>query len=96
MDEAESAAIFRLLGNPIRIGFLRAMRGRPALSPVEYARESGRELREVSRQVRALAGAGVIVVVEVIPRRGAFEHRYAPRGRMGDATLALIAVLDLV
>jgi DNA-binding transcriptional ArsR family regulator len=93
MDEAESAAVARVLGNPTRIGFLRSLRGRAALSPVEYSRQSGEDLREVARHVRALSGAGLIAVVEVVPRRGAFEHRYAVGGERGEAALAIVELL---
>jgi DNA-binding transcriptional ArsR family regulator len=96
MNDADAAALARILGNPTRIGFLRTMRGRPALSPVEYARESGEELREVARHVRILARAELIAVVEVVPRRGAFEHRYGPRGRRGEMAIALVGVLGLL
>jgi DNA-binding transcriptional ArsR family regulator len=96
MDDAEVAAIARLLGNPIRIGFLRSLRGRAALSPVEYSRQSGEDLREVARHVRALSAAGMIAVVEVVPRRGASEHRYAPSGARGEAALALVGLLGLI
>jgi DNA-binding transcriptional ArsR family regulator len=93
MDEVQAAAVVRVLGNRTRIGFMRSLQGRPALSPVEYSRLSGEDLREVARHVRALAGAGLIAVVDVVPRRGAFEHRYAVGGERGEAALAIIELL---
>jgi DNA-binding transcriptional ArsR family regulator len=93
MDDVDAAAIARALGNPLRIGFLRLLRDRRMLSPVEYSRESGQELREVSRQVRALVAGELIAVVEVVPRRGASEHRYAPSGTRGEAALAIVELL---
>jgi DNA-binding transcriptional ArsR family regulator len=96
MDDAEAAALARLLGNPLRVGFLHALSERRVLSPVEYARENGADLREVARHVRALAGAEVIDVVEVTRRRGAFEHRYAPSGERGESALAVIELLRVL
>jgi DNA-binding transcriptional ArsR family regulator len=96
MDEVEAAALVRLLGNPLRLGFLRALGERRLLSPIEYAREGELDLREVARHVRALAGAGVIDVVEVIPRRGAFEHRYGASGRSGELALAVVYLLSVL
>jgi hypothetical protein len=96
MNDSDAAALARVLANPLRIGFLRALAGRPVLSPVEYSRESGFELREVSRQVRVLAAAELIAVAEVVPRRGAFEHRYAPSGRRGELALAMVYLLGTV
>jgi DNA-binding transcriptional ArsR family regulator len=96
MDDAEAAVIARLLGKPTRVGFLRLLGERRALSPVEYTRESGLDLREVSRHVRALARAEVIEVVEVIARRGAFEHRYAASGKRGESALAVVVLLSVL
>jgi DNA-binding transcriptional ArsR family regulator len=96
MDEVDAAALARLLANPLRLGFLRALSERRLLSPIEYAREGDLDLREVARHVRALAGAGVIDVVEVIPRRGAFEHRYAPSGGTGESALAVVFLLSVL
>jgi predicted transcriptional regulator len=93
MNDSDAAALARVLGNPLRIGFLRALAEQPMLSPVEYSRESGRELREISRQVRVLASAELIAVAQVVPRRGAFEHRYAPSGRRGELALAMVRLL---
>jgi predicted transcriptional regulator len=90
MNDSDAAALARVLGNPLRIGFLRALAEQSMLSPVEYSRESGRELREISRQVRVLASAELIAVAQVVPRRGAFEHRYAPSGRRGELALAMV------
>ncbi len=93
MNQVEAAAIARALGHPLRIGFLLLLRERRVLSPVEFSRESGEELREVSRQVRALVAADVIAAVEIVQRRGGFEHRYAPRGERGEAALATVGLL---
>jgi DNA-binding transcriptional ArsR family regulator len=96
MDDVEAASLARLLANPLRVGFLRALSERRVLSPIEYAREGGLDLREVARHVRALSGAEVIDVVEVVARRGAFEHRYAPNGERGRSALLVVGLLSVL
>jgi DNA-binding transcriptional ArsR family regulator len=94
MNDSEIAKITRALNHPTRITYLRALRGSGSLSPVEFSRDSGEALGNVSYHVKALKEAGVVEVVESVPRRGAVEHRYSlTSGKRSDATLAALDLL---
>jgi DNA-binding transcriptional ArsR family regulator len=93
MEDRAAADIAKALGNPLRIGFLREVRKRERLSPVEFARTTGLPLGNVSYHVRALETAGVLMIVKTVGRRGAVEHYFAVKGPNSAITLA---VLDLL
>jgi DNA-binding transcriptional ArsR family regulator len=93
MDDGQAADIAKALSHPLRFGLLRDLRERKDLSPVEYARESGETLGNVSYHFSVLAKAEVIAQTASVARRGAMEHRYSLTGRRSEAALA---VLDLL
>lgn len=93
MEDREAAEIAKALGNPLRLGFLRALRGTDMLSPSEYAEESGEPLANIAYHVKALRAAGLLEVAELVPRRGAMEHRYSltgPRAEVGRTIMELL------
>jgi DNA-binding transcriptional ArsR family regulator len=94
MNDLESADLARALGHPIRLGFLKALRDSGSLSPTEFSGDSGHPLGNVSYHARALADAGVIEIDEMVPRRGAMEHRYIlrqPRAKLVLEVMELLA-----
>lgn len=93
MDDETAAQITKALSHPLRLKYLRALRGSRELSPSEFARDSGESLGNVSYHVKALRQADVLEVSSMVPRRGAMEHRYSLTGpRAGVA----VAVMDLL
>jgi DNA-binding transcriptional ArsR family regulator len=93
MNDGQAADIAKALSHPLRFELLRELRERKDLSPVEYARESGDALGNVSYHFGVLAKAKVIAQTAGVARRGAMEHRYSLRGRRAEVALA---VLDLL
>lgn len=92
MDDGQAADIAKALSHPLRFKLLRELREREELSPVEYARESGETLGNISYHFTVLAKAEVIAQTGAVARRGAMEHRYSPAGPRAEVALA---VLDL-
>ena len=80
MKDAQVTDIAKALGHPLRLELLRALRDRRVISPVEFSKEKGERLGNVSYHVRALFDLGVIAEAGMIPRRGAMEHRYSLTG----------------
>ena len=72
LADGEAVEIAKALTHPLRLTILRALRDGGRISPVEFARESGDLLGNVSHHLKALRGAGVIQIVgtEPQPRRG--------------------------
>jgi DNA-binding transcriptional ArsR family regulator len=93
MNDEEAAEVAKALSHPLRLEYLRALVERRALSPSEFARESDEPLGNVSYHVKALFEAGVLEVSELIPRRGAMEHRYALTGPRAGIAIALMDLL---
>ena len=93
MDDVEATELARALGHPLRLAYLRALRGRRCLSPSEFARDSDEPLGNVSYHVKGLFEAGVLEVAEMVPRRGAMEHRYALSSPRADVALAVMDLL---
>jgi DNA-binding transcriptional ArsR family regulator len=93
MNDGQAADIAKALSHPLRFELLRDLRERRTLSPVEYARESGEALGNVSYHFTVLAKADVIAQTGSVARRGAMEHRYSLAGRRAEVVLA---VLDLL
>jgi DNA-binding transcriptional ArsR family regulator len=94
MKDTEAAEVAKALSHPLRIEVLRALRERPAISAVEYSRESRQPLGNVSYHVRALLSAGVIAEDELVPRRGAVEHRYSLSGKQAEIAIAMLELLS--
>jgi DNA-binding transcriptional ArsR family regulator len=93
MDDREAAEIAKALGHPLRLGFLRTLRATDMLSPSEYAEESAEPLANIAYHVKALRAAGLLEVAELVPRRGAMEHRYSltgPRAEVGRTIMELL------
>jgi DNA-binding transcriptional ArsR family regulator len=93
MNDGQAADIAKALSHPLRFELLRNLRERKDLSPVEYARDSGESLGNVSYHFSVLVKAKVIAQTGSVARRGAMEHRYSLSGRRAKVTLA---VLDLL
>jgi DNA-binding transcriptional ArsR family regulator len=93
MKDKQAAEIAKALSHPLRLELLRALRDRRTLSPVEYSRESGEPLGNVSYHIKALLSAEVIAVAKEVPRRGAVEHFYSLSGKRAGTALG---VLDLL
>lgn len=93
MNHEQAANVAKALSHPLRFELLHNLRGRRDLSPIEYARESGEPLGNVSYHLNVLAKAGVIAQTGAVARRGAMEHRYSLGGRRAGVALA---VLDLL
>jgi DNA-binding transcriptional ArsR family regulator len=93
MEDDHAAAVAQALSHPLRIAFLRALRGRERLSPSEFAREDSRPLGSVSYHVKALREASVIEVVDTAKRRGALEHYYSLTGPNAKVTLRFLDLL---
>jgi DNA-binding transcriptional ArsR family regulator len=93
MNDREAAEIAKALGHPLRLGFLRALRGADMLSPSEYADRSEEPLGNIAYHVKALREVGLLEVAELVPRRGAMEHRYSltgPRAEVGRTIMELL------
>jgi DNA-binding transcriptional ArsR family regulator len=94
MDDAAAGDLVKTLSHPIRIGYLRLLRQRDALSPVDYSRESGEMLGSVSYHVGALRDAGVIEEAGTEQRRGAVMHSYSLTGPAASSVIALLDLLE--
>lgn len=92
VDDIAAGELAKTLSHPIRIGYLRLLRERDSLSPVDYSRESGEVLGSVSYHVSALRDAGVIEVARTEQRRGAIMHSYS---LTGPSAASVSALLDL-
>lgn len=81
--------ILKPIGHEVRIDIIRICHERTA-SPNEIAKETGRSLSMVSNHVAVLNKAGVLELMESVPRRGALEHYYhsAVPAKIGDAEWA--------
>jgi DNA-binding transcriptional ArsR family regulator len=66
--------------HPLRIKLFEAIdKASKPCSPIQLSKAFDVQLSTVSYHVKELHKAGLIEVVEEIPRRGAMEHRYAMR-----------------
>lgn len=95
MNDGQAADIAKALSHPLRFELLRSLRERKDLSPVQYARESGEPLGNVSYHFGVLAKAGVIAQTGAVARRGAMEHRYSLSGSKAKVTLAVLDLLGM-
>jgi DNA-binding transcriptional ArsR family regulator len=94
MDDDAAAEVSKALSHPLRLAYLRALKGAGELSPSEFAREFGEPLGNVAYHVKALFEAGVLEVGTLVPRRGAMEHRYrftGPRAKVIKKMMGLLA-----
>ena len=96
MTDREIAKITGALTHPIRISFLRTLRADGMLSPVQFSRESGQPLGNVSYHVQTLKKSGVLKVAESVPKRGAMEHRYSLDGDKAGSVLAVLDLLEAI
>jgi DNA-binding transcriptional ArsR family regulator len=94
MKDSAAVKVTQALNHPLRIEYLRALRGQRELSPVEFPRSSGKPLGNVSYHVKALREAGVVEVASRVARRGAMEHRYKFSGPRAKATKAVMDLLE--
>jgi DNA-binding transcriptional ArsR family regulator len=64
--------------HPLKLGILDALAadGGQVMSPVEFHRESGEPLGNVSYHFNGLFEAGLLELTDTQPRRGAVEHYY--------------------
>jgi DNA-binding transcriptional ArsR family regulator len=93
MDDADAVKLTQALNHPLRLGYLRALRATDELSPVEFSRQIGQPLGNVSYHVKALREAGVVEVGSKVARRGALEHRYRFTGPQAEATMVVMDLL---
>jgi DNA-binding transcriptional ArsR family regulator len=94
MNDGQAADIAKALSHPLRFELLRNLRERKDLSPVQYARESGVSLGNVSYYFGVLAKAKVIAQTAAVAKRGAMEHRYSLSGRKAEVALAVLDLLS--
>ena len=76
MDDEGAAEVARALGHPLRLQIMRELRSRKTVSPKELADALRTPLGNTSYHVSVLREAGAVEIVELVPRRGAMEHRY--------------------
>jgi hypothetical protein len=77
MDETHGVALAKALSHPIRVRILMSMNApKRRLSPVGYSDETDEMLSKSAYHFRCLKDAGLIELVDKIPRRGSFEHVY--------------------
>jgi DNA-binding transcriptional ArsR family regulator len=93
LADGEAVEIAKTLTHPLRLAILRALRDGGRISPVEFARESGDQLANVSHHLKALRRAGVIQIVDTSRNRGGVVHHYALGG---PRAVAVVAMLDLL
>lgn len=74
-DEKHDDLMYALL-HPLRKQILRAMLGKPKISPREIADLIDQPLPNVSYHVRVLADRKTIALVDTAPARGAVQHFY--------------------
>ena len=94
LADGEAVEIAKALTHPLRLTILRALRDGGRISPVEFARESGDLLGNVSHHLKALRGAGVIQIVGTSRNRGGIVHHYALGGPRAGAVVAMLDVLE--
>jgi DNA-binding transcriptional ArsR family regulator len=93
MDDIAAAEVTKALSHPLRLEYLRALTQRRQLSPSQFAEEVEEPLGNVSYHVKALFEADLLEVAELVPRRGALEHRYSFTGKRAGVAMALIDLL---
>jgi DNA-binding transcriptional ArsR family regulator len=89
-------AIVIALSHPLRVQILEKLAANTngGLSPSDMAKSLGAPLGNVSYHVRCLADAGVLKLVNSVPRRGAIEHFYVRAGNIVDQKIG--DVLELI
>jgi DNA-binding transcriptional ArsR family regulator len=82
-SDEQLAAELAALGHPIRLRIMRAALAtdHPAASALDASRLLGETLNLVSYHARVLRRVGLLATVELVHRRGAVQHRYAPSPR---------------
>ncbi|HEU4658764.1 MAG TPA: winged helix-turn-helix domain-containing protein [Capillimicrobium sp.] len=83
-------AVQRALAHPVRAQILAELRER-RMSPSQLADAVGESVAVASYHVRTLAEAGLVELVDTVPKRGAIQHFYAARD---DATVGATLMLD--
>jgi predicted transcriptional regulator len=95
MRPEEAARLAACISHPVRVEFLTMIRESDRLSPVGFARQTGRPVDTVAYHVKALRKAGVIEESGTQRRRSALEHFYSPRpGVCWEILTRLLDVLD--
>lgn len=94
LGDQEAVEIAKTLTHPLRLALLRALRDGRTISAVEFARDSGEHLGNVSHHMKALHRAGVIQIRETTPAHGGVAHRYSLGGSRAAAVVAMLDVLD--
>lgn len=89
-------AIAIALSHPLRVQILEKLAGNTngGMSPSAMADALEAPLGNVSYHVRKLADAGVLKLVNSVPRRGAIEHFYVRAGNVVDKKIT--DVLELI
>jgi DNA-binding transcriptional ArsR family regulator len=94
LEDREAAEIAKTLTHPLRLALLRVLGQGGKLSPVEFSRDSGESIGNVSHHMKALHRAGVIGIAETGHNRGAVVHRYSLGGPRAAAVMTMLGVLD--
>jgi DNA-binding transcriptional ArsR family regulator len=90
--DEQLAAELAAVGHPMRLRILRAACAEhdPVLTALDASRVLGETLNLVSYHARVLRRTGLLTTVELVHRRGAVQHRYAPSARARE----LISLLE--
>jgi DNA-binding transcriptional ArsR family regulator len=94
LEDREAAEIAKTLTHPLRLALLRSLREGRKVSAVEFSRESGELLGNVSHHMKALHRAGVIQIKETSGKGGGLVHRYSLGGSRAAPVMAMLEVLD--
>lgn len=95
LGDKEAAEIAKVLGHPLRLGYLWALRELGPdgmLAPSEYAHESGKPISSVAYHVKVLRAAGVLEMASIAAPRGR-NDRYSLSGPRAKVAMQFLDVL---
>jgi DNA-binding transcriptional ArsR family regulator len=78
LDRSDDNDLLYALRHPLRRRILRAMAGKPAISPRELSTALQQPLSNVSYHVRVLAECSAVALVRTKDVRGSLQHFYLP------------------
>lgn len=94
LTDAQIVAVAKALGHPLRVRLIRDLQRFDDYAPSRWAEDNDLPLGNVDYHFKTLAKLGVAKVVRTERKRGATEHHYGLAGKLADATVRVLDVLE--
>lgn|GEM_PF-4214632 len=94
LTDVQIVEVAKALGHPLRLRVIRDLQRCDDYAPARWAEDNDLPLGNVDYHFKTLAKLGVAKVVRTERKRGATEHHYGLAGKLADATVRVLDVLE--